>query len=125
MSSRQQIDKFDEKTIKTRVKEVVVKTLLNEHERAENLAKRLKNIYDEIDQASTAGKTTPTGIDETADNAKTRLNNALKGVLDKLKSINISDVTYMVANNSIDDLGISDETNSNDNQEIINDASNN
>jgi hypothetical protein len=125
MSSRQPIDKFDEKTIKTRVKEVIVKTLLKEHQRAENLAKRLKNIYDEIDQASTAGKTTPTGIDETADNAKTRLGNALKGVFDKLKTINISDVTYMVANTSIDGLGISDETNSNDNQEIINDASNN
>jgi hypothetical protein len=40
----------------------------------------LKNIYDEIDQGSTAGKSTPTGIDEPADNAKTRLNNALKAV---------------------------------------------
>ena len=116
MSSRQPIDKFEEK---------IVKTLLNEHQRAENLAKRLKDIYNDIDQASTAGKTTPTGIDETADNAKTRLNNALKSVLDKLKAINISDVTNMVANTSIDDLGISDETNSNENKEKINDASNN
>ena len=108
MSSRQPIDKFEEKIIKTRIKEVIVKTLLNEHQRAENLAKRLKNIYDEIDQASTAGKTNPAGIDETAENAKTRLNNALKCVLDKLKAINIRDITNMVANTSIDDLGISD-----------------
>ncbi len=114
MSNRQPIEKFEANAIRGKHKDVITATLLNEHKRANDLANRLKTIYAEIDTASTAGKTQPPSTDEQSADAKVRLQAALKAVLDKLKLINISDLTLMTANTSLDGVQIVEDNRSAD-----------
>ncbi len=129
MSNRQPIEKFEANAIRDKHKDVITATLLNEHKRANDLANRLKTIYAEIDTASTAGKTQPPSTDEQSADAKVRLQAALKAVLDKLKLINISDLTLMTANTSLDGVQIVEDNRSADstknNTDLSTDTSNN
>ena len=106
MSNKEPIVKFEASAIKPKHKDVIVTTLLNEHNRADALASRLKEVYSGIDKASTLGKTQPPSAEEQAGEAKIRLSAALKAVLDRLKEINISDLTHMTANTSLDGVQI-------------------
>ena len=104
MSNKLPINKFEQKEILSKNKEVIATTLLNEHQRAEALARKLTEIYDSIDAASTAGKTQPPNEQETSEQAKIRINGALKNVLDNLKKINLNDTTNMVPITTLNNL---------------------
>jgi hypothetical protein len=95
------IQNFQPKEIESKNKDVIVKTLLNEHQRAEALALRLTGLYKTLEEALKAGKTAATDVNETADSAKNRLFNALKAVRDKLYTIDLTDTSHMVPNTSL------------------------
>ena len=110
MSNREPIVKFEANAIKSKTKDVIITTLLNEHNRADALASRLKDIYNGIDKASSLGKTQPPSADEQPNDAKARLSATLKGVLDKLKEIDINELSHMTANTSLNGVQIVEES---------------
>ena len=90
MSSKKAIDIFNKKEIEKRTKPIITDALVKEHDRANSLANRYKDLQEQVATAYKNCRTQATQ-NETADQTSNRLMKTLEKVVDTLSKLNLAD----------------------------------